>query len=335
MTKRVAIRMKKIVILAFDGALASAITGVVDLFAMAGVSWNRIQKQNVQRLFEVQIATQDGQDIQCINGIKLHADLAFQDINLADVLIVPTIGAAINDVLQRNERLIDFLKKYPVDRLIAGNCTGNFFLAEAGLLNERHATTHWGFRQMFSERYPLVKLNTDQLISHDQNIYCAGGGLAWFDLGLHLIERFYGFDIAIQSAKSFVIDYHRDSQLSYSLLKIAKPHQDELVQKIQDYLACHFHQNIALEDIAKTFNITTRTLIRHFKNALDVAPNQYLQAIRVEAARKRLEETDQAVDLIMQQVGYSDPSSFRRLFHKKTGLTPLEYRRRFSRRFAV
>ena len=328
--------MIKIVVLAFNGALASAITGVVDLFSMTGVSWNRIQKQAVQRLFEVDIATADGQSIQCINGIRLEADCSFAEIRHADILIVPTIGAPILNVLENNPALINFLKaQYQQPSLIAGNCTGNFFLAEAGLLDHKQATTHWGFQHLFSARYPLVKLNVDQLISHDQHIYCAGGGLAWFDLGLHLIERFYGFDIAIQTAKSFVLDYRRDSQLSYSLMKIGQPHQDELVQKVQDWLEQNFQKNIVLDDVATQFNVTKRTLIRRFNSALDVPPNQYLQAIRIEAARKRLEETEHALDLIMHDVGYSDPSSFRRLFHKKTGLTPLEYRRRFSRRFEI
>lgn len=250
------------------------------------------------------------------------------------MLIVPTIGAAILETLALNLDLVELLQT--ADRqyqLIAGNCTGNFFLAEAGILNYRQATTHWGFQQLFHERYPLVNLNADQLISRDQHVYCAGGGLAWFDLGLHLIERFYGFDVAMQSAKSFVIDYRRDSQLSYSLMKIGKPHQDTLIQKMQDWIEQNFQHSFTLDELAAQFNITVRTMIRRFKAALDVPPNQYVQAIRIEAARKRLEETEQSLDFIMQDVGYSDPSSFRRLFHKKTGLTPLEYRRRFSRRF--
>lgn len=326
--------MQRVVVLAFDGALASAITGVVDLFAMAGVSWNRIQQQEVRRLFQVEIASPDGKPIRCINGLMLQAHVAYADLQAADILVVPTIAAPILEVLQQNHLLIQLLQKADQhSSLIAGNCTGNFFLAEAGILDGRVATTHWGFQEFFRSRYPKVKLNADQLISRDQHIYCAGGGLAWFDLGLHLIERFYGFDVAMQSAKSFVIDYRRDSQLSYSLLKIGRPHHDELVQKVQEWLDQHFHENFSLDDLATRFNVTTRTLIRHFKQALGLAPNQYLQAIRIEAARKRLEETDQAVDIIMQKVGYQDPSSFRRLFHQKTGLSPTAYRRRFSRRF--
>ncbi|OTG92362.1 hypothetical protein B9T35_13560 [Acinetobacter sp. ANC 3832] len=115
-------------------------------------------------------------------------------------------------------------------------------------------------------------------------------------------------------------------------MRIAKPHQDELVQKVQKWLELHFHEQFSIEDLAQQFNVTLRTLIRHFNSALNLPPNRYLQAIRIEAAQKRLEETEHSIDVIMQAVGYQDPSSFRRLFRKKTGLTPLEYRRRFSRR---
>ncbi|CAB1221802.1 GlxA family transcriptional regulator [Acinetobacter bouvetii] len=326
--------MIQVIILGFDGALASAITGVLDLFSMAGVSWNRIQKQQVQRLFNVNIATANGHSIQCINGLKIEAHLVFKEIKAADLIVIPTIAAPIDTVLAQNAELIEFLlQAYHQNWLIAGNCTGNFFLAEAGLLDDKQATTHWGFKDIFQQRYPKVQLKADQLITQDGHIYCAGGGLAWFDLGLHLIDRFYGFETAIHTAKSFVLDYRRDNQLSYSLMRISKPHQDALIKEIQNWLEQHYAEQFTLDDLAQQFNVTVRTLIRRFKAVLDIPPNHYLQAIRIEAAQKKLEETELPIDLVMQQVGYQDPSSFRRLFRKKTGLTPLDYRRRFSRRF--
>ena len=195
--------MIKIVVVAFDGALASAITGVVDLFSLAGASWNRIQKQNIQRLFQVKIASPTGLPIHCINGITIFTETSYADIEYADVIVIPTIGARIQDVLSQNPELIHLLKIADQNRwMIVGNCTGNFFLAEAGILNHRVATTHWGFKDLFEQRYPNILLNVDQLITRDEHIYCAGGGLAWFDVGLHLIERFYGFEIAIQTAYS-------------------------------------------------------------------------------------------------------------------------------------
>lgn len=324
--------MIKITVVGFDGALASALTCIVDLFSMTGASWNRIQNQDVQRLFQVQIASLDGNAIQCINGIRIQTDIAFHAIQSTDVIIVPTIGAAIEQVIRQQQGVIDFIRY--ADRqqwMIVGMCTGNFFLAEAGILDHRLATTHWGFKDLFERCYPNVNLKTEQLITRAEHIYCAGGGLAWFDIGLHLIEHFYGFEIALQTAKSFVIDYRRSSQLSYSILRISHHHHDELVQRIQQWIDANFSEQISIAFLAQQFNVTLRTLIRRFKAALGLPPNSYIQAIRIEAAQKRLEETEQSIDMIMQSVGYLDPSSFRRLFRKKTGLTPLEYRRRFSR----
>lgn len=325
--------MLNVVVVGFDAALASAITGVLDLFALAGVSWNRVQGEEVGRHFNVHLASPDGAPIRCINGIQILAQLSYAEIQDIDILIVPTIGGPIDEVLAHNPQLLALLQHANREGwTIAGNCTGNFLLAEAGILNGRTATTHWGFKQQFLQRYPEVNLTAEQLITRDEHIYCAGGGLAWFDLGLHMIERYVGYEVALQTAKAFVIDYRRDSQLSYSLMRLAKPHKDELVKQVQTWLQQHYAQTFTLDELAQRFSVSKRTLIRRFNAALDSPPNAYLQSLRIEAAQKLLEETELTVDTVMSQVGYDDPSSFRRLFRKHSGLTPTEYRRRFSRR---
>tara|TARA_R110001583_G_scaffold110608_2_gene259532 strand:- start:1712 stop:2692 length:981 start_codon:yes stop_codon:yes gene_type:complete len=326
--------MQSIVVVGFHKALASAITGVADLLALAGVSWNRIQGEEPERLFNVRIASPDGEPIRCINGLMLGAHMSYDQITSADALIVPSIGGVFEEVLANAAPTLELLRR--ADRngwVIAGNCTGNFLLAEAGILDGRSATTHWGFKEQFEQRYPKVDLKADQLITRDAHIYCAGGGLAWFDLGLHIIERTVGFEVAIQTAKAFVIDYRRDSQLTYSLMRLAKPHKDDLVKDVQAWLDEHYSETVTVEALADRFNVSKRTIIRRFNSALDMPPNTYVQSIRIEAAQKLLEETERTVDVVMNDVGYDDASSFRRLFRKKTGLTPTEYRRRFSRRF--
>lgn len=337
--------MINIYVLGFDQALASAITGVIDLFALAGVTWNRIQQQDTAMAFNVQLASEQGRNIQCINGLQLGAHCSFNDIEAvltakqpasamdSNILIVPTIGGPIQQSLENNSALIQLLRKADnAGWTIAGNCTGNFFLAEAGILDGKSATTHWGFETEFKQRFPQVKLQADQLITRDENIFCAGGGIAWFDLGLHIIERYVDFETAMQTAKAFVIDYRRDSQLSYSLMRIAKPHQDELVNNIQALIEQDCTISLSIDELAKQNNVSPRTLIRRFNSALGMPPNTYLQSVRIERARKMLEESDFNIDTIMIKIGYEDASSFRRLFKKKTGLTPTEYRNRFSRR---
>ncbi len=325
--------MLNVVILGFDQALASAITGVADLLALAGVSWNRIQNLPTQRLFNVKITSHDGKPFECINGLTLCAHLSFAEIENADVIVVPTIGGPIMEVLEQNQALIALLQKaHKQDCIISGNCTGNFLLAQAGILDGKPATTHWGYKELFEQLYPNVHLKADQLITKSDNIYCSGGGHSWFDFGLHLIERKFDYDTALQSAKSFVLDYRRDSQLSYSIMGLSRNHKDSLVQKIQNWLDQNYAQPFNMDALTEKFNVSKRTLIRRFNTALDMPPNRYVQAIRMDAAQKLLEETQHTVDVIMLKVGYEDASSFRRLFRKKTGLTPTEYRSRFSRR---
>lgn len=337
--------MINIYVLGFDQALASAITGVTDLFALAGVTWNRIQQEDTAIAFNVRLASHQGDNIRCINNLQLAAHCSFdqilEELNSENaehkaknnILIVPTIGGPIQTTLHNNPELITLLSKaHNAGCTIAGNCTGNFLLAEAGILDGKTATTHWGFANEFQQRFPQVSLQADQLITHDNNIFCAGGGIAWFDLGLHIIERYVDFETAMQTAKAFVIDYRRDSQLSYSLMRIAKPHQDEVVKSIQATIEQDCTVSLSIDALAMQYNVSQRTLIRRFNTALGMPPNAYLQSVRIERARKMLEESDFNVESVMNKIGYEDSSSFRRLFKKKTGLTPTEYRNRFSRR---
>jgi transcriptional regulator GlxA family with amidase domain len=341
--------MINIYILGFDQALASAITGIVDLFALSGVTWNRIQQQKTAMAFNVQLASKQGENIQCINNLLLAPHCSFSDLDNAlnqqpveglesnnqesNILVVPTIGGPIQQTLDNNPELIQLLRKaHNMGWTIAGNCTGNFLLAESGILDGKAATTHWGFENDFKQRFPQVNLQAEQLITRDENIFCAGGGIAWFDLGLHIIERSIDFETAMQTAKAFVIDYRSDTQLSYSLMRIAKPHQDEMVNTIQANIEQDCTLSLSIDKLASQHNVSQRTLIRRFNSALGMPPNKYLQSVRIERARKMLEESDYNVDTVMNNIGYEDPSSFRRLFKKKTGLTPTEYRNRFRRR---
>jgi transcriptional regulator GlxA family with amidase domain len=326
--------MIKVAILAFDYALGTTITGVVDLLMFAGVTWNRINDLPVKHFFDVKIYSADGGMIHCVNGLTMMAHGSFNDIDKVDVVLVPTIAGNVDVTLAKNTAIIDTLQRIADNEtLIASNCTGAFFLAEAGLLDHKAATTHWGFVNEFKRKYPAVKLQAEQLVSHDGNILCAGGGNAWFDLGLYLIERFCDHETAVGTAKAFVLDMGRSNQLTYSPILNKRYHNDELVLNVQDYMEKSFDQTISLERMAEQFNLSTRTLSRRFKQATGETPNHYLQTIRLEAARKLLEETSLSLPKITLRVGYEDVSSFSVLFKKNTGVTPGSYRDRYRRRY--
>ena len=331
--------MRTVSVIGFDGALASAITGVIDLFRLAGVTWARINDTPPEQQFTTQLLTEGGRPCRCINGITLMADGDWRDIptgnSQADLVIVPTIGAPIAQVLEANPGMIDWLggfQEAPTGQVrLARNCTGAFLLAEAGLLDGRQATTHWGFSNQFRKRFPGVDLQPDKLITVDGHIACAGGGMAWWDLGVYLVERYAGAKVARELAKAFVIDAGRTSQAPYGALQARRYHSDAAILKLQDWLDVNHTRPVTLQALAAFAGLTERSLIRRFKAATGDTPTGYLQILRIEAARQHLENSRVAVEVVTRLVGYEDVSSFSRLFRKHTGLAPGIYRARFGR----
>lgn len=325
--------MFQVQVVCFQQALASAVTGVIDLFALAGVTWQRLNREAPSPLFEVKMISADGSAVQCINQIVLQPHYCFAAAPEADLLLVPTIGGDIETVLAQQTCTIEWLRQQHENGIdIAANCTGNFMLAQAGILDGRTATTHWGYEQQFRQCFPKVLLQPEQMIVQDGNIFSAGGGMSWFDLGLLLIERFAGHDVAIQTAKAWVIDVMRTDQRAYASIQGKKYHNDKLVLAVQAWLEANLEHSINLTDVAQRFGISSRQLARRFDTAIAINPSQYLQILRIESAKSLLEHQQFSLQDVIQQVGYEDLSSFSRLFKKHTSLSPAQYRQKFARR---
>ncbi|MCG8393045.1 MAG: helix-turn-helix domain-containing protein [Pseudomonadales bacterium] len=324
--------MFHVAVLAFDGVFASALTGIVDLLTLTGVTWNRIHNQPLNRQFKVQVVSRDGNPVRCTPGIRMAVDCSIEQVDKVDLVVIPTIGGRIEEVLHQERDVfpwLRFLHQGGAD--LASNCTGAFLLAEAGLLDDKTATTHWGFSQQFRHRYPQVNLNERELITRDGNIFCAGGGTAWRDLSILLVERYCGADLARELARAFVIDVRNDLQSIYAGLPAHTYHQDDQVQTIQAWIHEHYRESTNLSDLAEMVHLSPRQLQRRFTNTLGEPPLQYLQRVRIEAARKMLERGINNLAKLSEQVGYQDVSSFSRLFKRHTGLSPSHYRQRFAR----
>lgn len=320
----------KVTILGFDQAYGSTITGALDLLALAGVSWERLNNKVAQPKFQVEIASYRQSPIQCINKVVLHPHVAIESVETTDLLLIPTIGGKIEEVLTNNRMLLHYIRAFAEKGTdIASNCSGAFLLAEAGVLNGKKATTHWGYADLFAQRYPNVKLNSDAMITQSDNIFCAGGGMAWFDLTLMLIERYCGYDVATHTAKAHVLDRARVSQSAYANLSSKKYHQDQKINEIQQWLEDNFSTSINLQSLASNFNLTFRTFSRRFKQAAGVSPLQYLQQLRIEKAKMLLESSQLSLAQIVNNVGYDDNSSFAKLFKRNTALSPNQYRKKF------
>lgn len=322
----------KVVILGFDGVLGSALTGALDLFSFTGVSWQRFLKLAVEPRFDVQIASLHGLDIRCSNRLIMKAHCDIKDIHTCDLLLIPTIGDSVDKTLQLNEALIPHIKRLAKSKVdIASNCSGAFFLAKAGLLNGKQATTHWGYASKFKLEYPLVDLQENQFVTQSNNLFCAAGGSAFYDLGLLLIERYCGRDIANQVAKTQIIDIKRGKQSSYTNFKLHQSHGDAVVKKVQEYIDEYYYDPLQINELARLVNITPRTLNRRFQACITMRPIEYVQAVRVEHAKRLLESGEVNVKSLAGQVGYDDLSSFSKLFKRFTELSPREYQDKFLR----
>lgn len=324
------VQLRQVTIVGFEQALATAITGVLDLFRMAGVTWARIHEQPPQPHFQVSLATASGEPCHCANGLTLQAHCSWRETPTPDLVIIPTIAGDIDRTLADNAELLPLLRYWHTQGGdLASNCTGAFFLAEAGLLEHREATTHWGYCNLFQQRYPGVNLRPNQLITSADRIFCAGGGMAWLDLGLFLVERHCGVETARTLAKAFVMDMGRNSQAAYASIHSRRYHQDQTVMLIQDWMEEHIGETINLDTLATRFHLTPRTFKRRFREATGDRPLQYLQKLRVEASKRLLEDPRQRLHQVTRAVGYEDASSFSRLFRTHTGMTPSAYRSRF------
>ena len=329
-----------VIIVGFDGVLGSALTGALDLFSFTGVSWQRFLNEEVEPRFNVQIASLGGVDIRCSNRLIMQAHSDIQEVTECDLLLIPTIGDSIDKVLSQNNALIPHIKRLANTKAdIASNCSGAFFLAKAGLLDGKIATTHWGYANKFKADFPLVDLQENQFVTQSKNqskeqsgnIFCAAGGSAFYDLGLLLIERYCGREISPQVAKTQIIDSKRGNQNSYTNVTLHKPHADQLVQQVQEFIEENFKQPIQVSGLAAMVNITPRTLNRRFQSCVAMRPIEYIQAVRIEQAKRLLELSDVTIKSLAEQVGYDDISSFTRLFKRATELTPKEYQDKFSR----
>lgn len=321
-----------VVILGFDGVLGSVLAGALDLFSFTGVSWQRFLDLPVAAKFRVRIASLNGADIRCSNRLIMQAHCDISEVIDCDLLLIPTIGDSIDKVLSHNAALLPHITRLAETQAdIASNCSGAFFLAEAGLLNNKTATTHWGYAQKFKQDYPQVNLQDNQFVTQSGNIFCAAGGSAFYELGLLLIERYCGREISTQVAKTQIIDSKRGNQQSYTNVTLHKPHSDQLVTRVQAFIENNFAQNLAISELATKVNVTPRTLNRRFQTAVAMRPIEYIQAVRIEQAKRLLESGTVTIKSLADQVGYSDISSFTRLFKRATKLTPKEYQNKFSR----
>ncbi|OHV76703.1 GlxA family transcriptional regulator [Rhizobium sp. LCM 4573] len=245
------------------------------------------------------------------------------------LLVPPGLGAPLPQ--EMTARYAQWLRVQHSEGTALGSvCNGAFLLGETGLLSRRKVTTHWTYEEPFLSRFPEVELDTDRLIVDDGDIVTAGGIMAWIDLCLKLIDRFLGPTIMVETARTFLVDPPGREQSYYSAFAPKLNHGDAAILKVQHWLQATEGKQMSLAALAAQAGLQERTFIRRFQKATGLTTGDYIQRLRVNKARELLQFTKASVDQVAWEVGYTDPSAFRKIFGRIVGLTPQEYRQRFA-----
>ena len=263
---------------------------------------------------------------------SIKTDRLLKDVTHTDLLIIPPAFGDTDTGIQANAEAIPYFKKlHKNGSSLASLCIGAFLLAETGLLNGKKCSTHWAHINEFKEKYPLVEVEDGAVITEHDNIYSSGGASSLWNLILYLLEKFSDRETAVMISKYFALDIGRGSQSQFAIFKGQKNHGDTDIQNAQDYIETNYEGKITVEDLVNLTTVGRRTFERRFKDATTNTPIEYIQRVRIEAAKKFFEASRKNVSEVMYGVGYTDTKAFRDIFRKITGLTPIEYRNKFAR----
>lgn len=262
----------------------------------------------------------------------IRTDRLLKDVQQTDLLIIPPVYGDIAEGVKVNAKAISHIQRlYANGCSIASLCLGAFLLAETGLLNGKKCSTHWAYLDEFKERYPGIQVVDGAIITEVGNIYSSGGASSLWNLILYLVEKFSDRETAILVSKNFALDIDRSSQAVFAMFKGQKNHADKEIIQVQDHIEKNYNDKITIDDLAAIVNTGRRTFERRFRQATNNTPFEYLQRVRIEAAKKSFEASRKNVNEVMFDVGYTDTKAFRDTFKKITGLTPAEYRNKYTR----
>lgn len=320
--------MVHVSILVPKGAILASLEGSRQLFAQV----NQFAKmRGASPLFKIQLVGIESETKVSGGLFTVNADTLLQDVKKTNLIIIPAIDGDMKKALEENEAFVPWmLKQHSKGAEIASLCLGAFLLASTGLLDGKKCATHWVAANDFMKMFPQVQLVQEKIITAENGIYSSGGAFSYLNLILHLIERYAGHDMAVLCAKVFAIEMERNSQASFIIFQGQKEHEDEHVRKAQEFIEANFQEKTTVDQLADMFAIGRRSFERRFKKATKNTVSEYMQRVKVEAAKKQLEATRKNVNEVMYDVGYSDIKAFRTTFKKVTGLSPLEYRNKYN-----
>ena len=322
--------MKHISIIVAKGAILGNIEGPRQVFTEVNQFLESIGRPP---LFKIQLVGL-AKESQLNDGLYTITTDVFSEVEKTDLIILPAMYGDLSKAITLNKDFIPWIiDHYKSGAEIASLCLGAFLLASTGLLKGKKCATHWLAVNDFRKMFPDVNLVEDKIITDEHGIYSSGGAYSSLNLILYLVEKFAGRETAVFCSKAFQIDIQRDSQSPFMIFMGQKEHEDEPIRKAQEFIETNFQNKISVEQLASMLALSRRNLERRFKRATSNTLIEYIQRVKIEAAKKNLETGSKNINEVMYDVGYNDTKAFRNTFKRITGLSPIQYRNKYSKSF--
>lgn len=319
--------MKHISILVPNEAV---LTSIVDPRYMFTTINQFLEQAGEEPMFNIQLVGLTKEVLLNKGSFTVNTDILINEIKKTDLIIIPAISGDLATAIDVNKGFFSWIEsQYAKGAEVASLCIGAFLLASTGLLSGRKCSTHWIYANEFRGMFPDVTLVDDKIITEEEGLYSSGGASSYWNLLLYLVEKYTSREMAIRASKFFAIEIDRKSQSPFIMFNGQKRHEDTPIREAQEFIETNITEKISVEELATRFAIGRRHFERRFKKATNNTPVEYIQRVKVEAAKKMLEGSRKNVSEVMYDVGYADIKAFRSVFKKITGLSPVEYKNKY------
>jgi transcriptional regulator GlxA family with amidase domain len=314
----------KVAIVIFDGVQALDVAGPLDVFAEANTLLSEQQK------YEVSLVGPRSGPVVCSNGMQLSVPFGYADVDTQCDLLLVAGGPQLPNTQPPSE-FLTWLKKQARDSTRFGSvCNGAFVLAHAGLLDGKDVTTHWADAGRLAHEFPQVCVKPDKIFVRDGRLFTSAGVTAGIDLCLSLVAEDWGHELAVRVAKRLVVYIQREGgQSQYSPYIGAGRDEDPIIGKIHRYVTEHITDALSIEQLARAVAVSRRTFSRLFMKYANVTPSVFVEQVRVDTARKLLEESDAPLKTVAFKCGFRSATHMRTTFSRRLDVTPKQYRQRF------
>lgn len=321
--------MKKVSILVPESSVMQAIADPQYLFSAVNQFMAVAGKKP---LFDVQLVGLK-KEVKLNDGLfSVNTSQLLKDVKKTDLVIIPALFGDMKSAIAQNQKLLPWInEQYKNGAEVASLCVGAFLLASTGLLNGKKCSTHWGFQNEFREMFPEVEVIDGSIITEEHRIYSSGGANSYWNLLLHLVEKYTDRQTAILASKYFAIDIDRESQSAFAMFQCQKSHNDAVIKQAQEFIENHTQEKITTDELADLVSLGRRSFERRFKVATNNSVLEYINRVKIESAKRSFESSRKNINEVMYEVGYTDTKAFRTIFKKITGLTPIEYRNKYNK----